>query len=66
LIQVKSRRKTAESNPTVLSPISDDEYDSLVVVIFDEDFRVIEGLKATRELIEERSASTKRINGESR
>jgi hypothetical protein len=54
LIQVKSRRKTPESNPTVLSPISDDEYDSLVVVIFDEDFQVTEGLKATRALVEDR------------
>ncbi len=54
LIQVKSRRRTPESNPTVLSPISDDEYDSLVVVIFDEDFQVIEGLKANRALVEDR------------
>lgn len=54
LIQVKSRRRTPESNPTVLSPISDNEYDSLVVVIFDEDFRVTEGLKASRSLVEDR------------
>jgi len=53
-IQVKSRRKTPHSKPTVLSPISDDEYDSLVVVIFDEDFQVIEGLKASRALVEDR------------
>jgi hypothetical protein len=54
LIQVKSRRRTPESNPSVLSPISDDEYDSLVVVIFDEDFQVTEGLKASRALVEDR------------
>lgn len=54
LIQVKSRRKTPESNPTVLSPISDDEYDSLVVVILGEDFQVTEGLKASRALVEDR------------
>lgn len=53
LIQVKSRRRTPESNPTVLSPISDDDYDSLVVVIFDEDFQVTEGLKASRALVED-------------
>jgi Lhr-like helicase len=53
-IQVKSRRKTPESNPTVLSPISENEYDSLVVVMFNEDFQVTEGLKATRALIEDR------------
>src|SRR5215203_5222477 len=46
LIQVKSRRKTPDSNPTVPSPISGDEYDSLVVIIFNEDFQVAEGLKA--------------------
>lgn len=52
-IQVKSRRRTRE-NPTVLSPISEDDYDSLVVVLFDEDFQVTEGLKATRALVEDR------------
>jgi hypothetical protein len=51
-IQVKSRRKTPHSKPTVLSPISDDEYDSLVVVIFNEDFQVTEGLRASRALVE--------------
>lgn len=54
LIQVKSRRKTSESNPSVLSPIRDNEYDSLVVILFDEDFQVIEGLKASRALVEDR------------
>lgn len=53
-IQVKSRRKTLDSTPTVLSPISDDEYDSLVVILFNEDFQVTEGLKATRTLVEAR------------
>lgn len=53
-IQVKSRRKTPQSTPTVLSPISDDEYDSLVVILFNEDFQVTEGLKATRALVEDR------------
>lgn len=53
-IQVKSRRRTRESNPTVLSPIGEDDYDSLVVVLFDEDFQVTEGLKATRTLVEDR------------
>ncbi|HEX8753199.1 MAG TPA: hypothetical protein VF731_07270 [Solirubrobacterales bacterium] len=51
-IQVKSRRKTPDSNPTVLSPISGDEYDSLIVIVFNEDFQVSEGLKATRALVE--------------
>jgi uncharacterized protein DUF6998 len=60
LIQVKSRRKTPDSNPTVLSPISGDEYDSLVVVIFNEDFQVAEGLKATRALVENHFALDKK------
>lgn len=60
LIQVKSRRRTPDSNPTVLSPISGDEYDSLVVIIFNEDFQVAEGLKATRALIENHFALDKK------
>lgn len=60
LIQVKSRRKTPDSNPTVLSPISGDEYDSLVVIIFNEDFQVAEGLKATRALVENHFALDKK------
>lgn len=59
-IQVKSRRKTSDSNPTVLSPISGDEYDSLVVIIFNEDFQVTEGLKATRSLVESNFALDKK------
>lgn len=59
-IQVKSRRKTPDSNPTVLSPISGDEYDSLVVIIFNEDFQVAEGLKATRALVEKHFALDKK------
>lgn len=60
LIEVKSRRKTPNSNPTVLSPISGDEYDSLVVVIFNEDFQVAEGLKATRAVVERHFALDKK------
>jgi hypothetical protein len=65
LIQVKSRRRTPESNPTVLSPISDDDYDSLVVVIFDEDFQVTEGLKAAVPSWRTASVSTARTSAES-
>ena len=60
LIQVKSRRKTPDSNPTVLSPISGNEYDSLVVIIFNEDFQVAEGLKASRALVENHCALDKK------
>lgn len=63
-IQVKSLRRTA-SGPrrTRLSPIRDANYDSVVVVIFDEDFRVTEGLKLAREVAEELSRYNPRING---
>jgi len=52
-IQVKSLRKTPDKTRTVLSPIRDEEYDSVVVVIFNEAFQVTEGLRLTRELVEE-------------
>ena len=37
-----------------ITPIRDTAYDSVVVVVFDEDFVVIEGLKFPREVVEER------------
>jgi len=55
-IQVKSLRQTATGKRRNLSPIRDADYDSVVVVIFDEDFRVTEGLKLAREVVEEKFA----------
>jgi hypothetical protein len=52
-IQVKAMRRTPTNNRTVLSPIRDSDYDSVVVVIFNEDFQVTEGLRLSRELVED-------------
>jgi len=62
-IQVKSLRQTATGKRRNLSPIRDADYDSVVVVIFDEDFRVTEGLKLAREVVEEKFAHRASVNG---
>lgn len=62
-IQVKAVRTTPTNMRTNLSPIRDSDYDSVVVVIFDEDFRVTEGLKFPRAVVEERFEPTVHVNG---
>lgn len=63
-IQVKSLRRTATGpRRTRLSPIRDASYDAVVVVIFDEDFRVTEGLKLAREVVEEKFEHRAYLNG---
>src|SRR4051794_13635437 len=52
-IQVKALRQTPTAKRRNLSPIRDRNYDSLLIVIFDEDFGVTEGLRLARELVEE-------------
>lgn len=52
-VQVKSLRVVSGSKaPTTCSPIVDQDYDCVVVVIFDEDFRVTEALRFTRAVVE--------------
>lgn len=62
-IQVKALRQTATGNRRNLSPIRDNDYESVVIVIFDEDFRVIEGLKITREVVEDLFQHKEYVNG---
>jgi hypothetical protein len=62
-IQVKAIRQTPKYTRTTLSPIRDSEYDSVVVVIFDEDFRVTEGLKVARSVVEEMFPHKPYVNG---
>jgi hypothetical protein len=52
-IQVKSLREVPGKKRTNFSPISDPDYDSVVLVIFNEDFQVTEALKLQRQLVEE-------------
>jgi hypothetical protein len=62
-IQVKAMRTTDTSKRRNISPIRDSEYDSVVIVIFDEDFRVIEGLKIPREAVEDLFQHREYVNG---
>lgn len=62
-IQVKAMRTTATTKRRNVSPIRDIEYDSVVIVIFDEDFQVLEGLKMSRALVEELFAHRDYVNG---
>jgi hypothetical protein len=63
LIQVKALRQTPGTKRRNVSPIRDSDYDSVVIVIFDEDFRVTEGLKLDRELVEELFEIRPHVNG---
>lgn len=62
-IQVKAMRTTETSKRRNLSPIRDTDYDAVVIVIFDEDFRVTEGLRLSRELVEELFEHKPYVNG---
>jgi hypothetical protein len=62
-IQVKAMRMTDTTKRRNLSPIRDRDYDSVVVVILDEDFRVTEGLKFDRAVVEELFDHRTHVNG---
>jgi hypothetical protein len=62
-IQVKAMRQTAGSKRRNLSPIRDSDYDSVVIVILNEDFEVVEGLHLDRELVEELFVHRDYVNG---
>jgi hypothetical protein len=62
-IQVKAIRLTPTTKRRNLSPIRDNAYDSVVVVLLDENFQVVEGLKLSRETVEELFAHREYVNG---
>lgn len=62
-IQVKAMRRTASSTRRNLSPIRDSDYDVVVIVVFDEDFRVTEGLRLPRQVVEELFEHKAYVNG---
>jgi uncharacterized protein DUF6998 len=62
-IQVKAMRLTPTSNRRNLSPIRDRDYDCVLIVIFDENFQVTEGLRVSREVVEELFAHRTYVNG---
>ncbi len=62
-IQVKAARNTPTTKRTNLSPIRDREYDSVVAVVFDEEFQITEVMKLTREVTEDIATYKPHING---
>ena len=62
-IQVKAMRRTPTNKRRNVSPIRDRDYDSVVIVVFDEDFNVTEGLKFPREAVEDLFEHRAYVNG---
>jgi len=62
-LQVKALRRTRNGNRRNLSPIRDRDYDAVIVVIFDEDFRVDHALKLSRQLVESMFPHKPYVNG---
>lgn len=52
-VQVKALREVPGKKRTNFSPVGDSDYDFVVLVIFDENFRVTQALRLDRELVEE-------------
>lgn len=62
-LQVKALRQTRATTRRNLSPIRDADYDAVIVVVFDEDFRVVEGLRIERSTVEEIFPHRTHVNG---
>ena len=62
-IQVKAMRQTAGAKRHNVSPIRDRDYDFVVIVILDEDFVVTEGLRLSRDVVEELFDHRDYVNG---
>lgn len=62
-LQVKSMRRVPGSKRRNLSPIRDQDYEAVVIVIFDEDFNVTEGLRLDRATVEELFEVRTHVNG---
>ena len=62
-LQVKALRQAGAQGRRNLSPIRDADYDAVIVVIFDEDFRVTEGLRIERATVEQLFPHRAHVNG---
>jgi hypothetical protein len=62
-LQVKALRRAGARGRRNLSPIRDSDYDAVIVVIFDEDFRVVEGLRIERATVEALFEHRAHVNG---
>lgn len=62
-LQVKAMRQVPGAKRRTLSPIRDSNYTAVVIVIFDEDFVVTEGLRMSRTLVEALFPHRAHVNG---
>jgi hypothetical protein len=62
-IQVKAIRSMPATRRRNVSPIRDSAYDSVVIVVLDETFQVVEGLKLSRDTVEELFPRRDYVNG---
>jgi hypothetical protein len=62
-LQVKALRLTGARGRRNLTPIRDTDYDAVIVVIFNEDFRVSEGLRIPRATVEQLFPHREHVNG---
>jgi hypothetical protein len=60
---VKALRLAGARGRRNLSPIRDTDYDAVIVVIFDEDFRVTEALRIERATVEQLFPHRSHVNG---
>lgn len=64
LLQVKALWRNEGGKRTALSPVrSDDGYDAVIVVVFDEELRVDTALRIPREVVNEVFARNAHVNG---
>jgi hypothetical protein len=56
-------RLTPTTKRRSVSPIRDSDYDSVVIVAVHENFQVVEGLKLSRETVEELFPHREYVNG---
>jgi hypothetical protein len=62
-IQVKAMRQTPAYTRTTLSPIRDQDYDTVLIVILDEGFVVMEGLRVSQAVVNELFQYKPYVNG---
>lgn len=62
-LQVKALRLTGARGRRNLSPIRDTDYDAVIVVIFNEDFRMSEALRIPRATVEQLFPHREHVNG---
>ncbi|MFI5501706.1 DUF6998 domain-containing protein [Nocardia asteroides] len=62
-IQVKGMRRTPGSKRTALSAIRDTDYDTVLVIIFDVNYELVEAFSMTREKAEAAFTHSSHVNG---